>query len=222
MIRLAVSGRSTGSRATRGGGGNRTRDHLQEKGAMARDFRCQGATLSRIRCPSEGRQREFGFENVRSRPVRVVVRSVESHGAKPTLPTTRRLAPLERPSTAAARTRPPHDVEERADAIAKLRCALEGDDGQVLTPAAMPDAEFDDAAWLPSNECLRSSTHGSPRPPRPRFESRLPARGHRPGVHLVGRGRTEKGERPPGGSGRSRCRAGRERRSGFRRVLWRS
>jgi len=36
-----------------GGGGNRTRVQGFEKRATARDFRCQGSILRRIRCPFE-------------------------------------------------------------------------------------------------------------------------------------------------------------------------
>ena len=36
-----------------GGGGNRTRVQRFEKRATARDFRCQGSDLRRIRCPFE-------------------------------------------------------------------------------------------------------------------------------------------------------------------------
>lgn len=112
--------------------------------------------------------------------------------------TKRRSASPHRIVTTAASTRPSYDATGRDDLIAELRCALEGNDGQMLAPAAMVDAQFDLDAGPSTNECLRSSTRRSPRPPRPRFESRLPARGHRPGVRLFGRDPTEKRMRPFG------------------------
>ena len=52
-------------------------------------------------------------------------------------------------------TRRRETISDNALDGANLRDALQRNDGQLLSPVAMPDAQFDDSAWSSSDERVR-------------------------------------------------------------------
>src|SRR5262245_3908491 len=61
----------------------------------------------------------------------------------------------------------------------------------MLTSGVVADVKLDDRSGSTANECLRLRAWRSSWPATPRFEARLPARGHRSEVRLVRRSAVE-------------------------------